>query len=255
MGWPDTWVGRTLSPRPHQTTYYPQMSQQQQQLQLSSECQIQLALQALKQDANLSLRRAAAIFNVARSTLSDRRDKRPSQADRWPKTMNLTKVEEKVVIEHILDLDSRGFPPRLADVADMANSLRAERNLGQVGQIWPSTFVKRRPELKTMFSRKYDYKRARCEDPKAIQDWFGLVANMKAKYGIQDDDTYNFDETGFMMGQIAPSAVVTASERRGRPKAIQPGNREWATVIQGINATGWAIPPFIILKARHHLSS
>ncbi|EMD96379.1 hypothetical protein COCHEDRAFT_1210574 [Bipolaris maydis C5] len=62
---------------------------------------------------------------------------------------------------------------------------------------------------------------------------------MKAKYGIQDDDT----------------AVVTASERRRRPKTVQPSNREWATVIQGINATGWTIPPFIILKARHHLSS
>ncbi|USP80370.1 hypothetical protein yc1106_07644 [Curvularia clavata] len=169
--------------------------------------------------------------------------------------MNLTKLEEEVVVEHILDLGSRGFPPRLADVANMANSLRAERNLGQVGQNWPSTFVKRRPELKVKFNRKYDYKRALCEDPKAIQDWFGLVANMKAKYGIQDDDTYNFDETGFMMGQITPGAVVTASERRGRPKTIQPGNREWATVIQGINATGWTIPPFIILKARHHLSS
>ena len=47
--------------------------------------------------------------------------------------MNLTKVEEKVVIEYILNLDSRGFPPRLADMADIANSLRAKRNLGQVG--------------------------------------------------------------------------------------------------------------------------
>ena len=44
--------------------------------------------------------------------------------------MNLTKLEEKVVVEHILNLDSRGFPPRLTDVADIANSLRAERNLG-----------------------------------------------------------------------------------------------------------------------------
>jgi hypothetical protein len=58
-----------------------------------------------------------------------------------------------------------------------------------------------------------------------------------------------------MMGQICTGMVVTASERRSRPKTIQPGNREWATVIAGINATGWAIPPFIILKARHHLQA
>jgi hypothetical protein len=58
-----------------------------------------------------------------------------------------------------------------------------------------------------------------------------------------------------MIGQIVPSMVVTASEKRLQPKAIQPGNREWATAIASINALGWAIPPFIILKARHHLSS
>jgi hypothetical protein len=58
-----------------------------------------------------------------------------------------------------------------------------------------------------------------------------------------------------MMGQICSSMVVTASERRSRSKAIQPGNREWATVILGINALGQAIPAFLILKARHHLSS
>jgi hypothetical protein len=54
---------------------------------------------------------------------------------------------------------------------------------------------------------------------------------MKAKYGILDDDTYNFNETGFMMGMISTGAVVTASERRGRPKSVQQGNRKWTIVI------------------------
>jgi hypothetical protein len=41
----------------------------------------------------------------------------------------------------------------------------------------------------------------------------------------------------------------------------QAGARDWLglfvgkSVIQGINATGWAIPPFIIFKGRHHLSA
>jgi len=42
-----------------------------------------------------------------------------------------------LIVQHILDLDARGFPPRLAAVADMANSLRAKRHLGQVGLNWP----------------------------------------------------------------------------------------------------------------------
>ena len=108
---------------------------------------------------------------------------------------------------------------------DMADSLLAARHCDPVGVNWPANFVKRTPELEVKFNRKYDYKRALCEDPKLISDWFGLVINKKAKYGIPDEDTYNFDDAGFVMGVISTGAVVTGSERRGRPKNIQPGNR------------------------------
>ena len=76
-----------------------------------------------------------------------------------------------------------------------------------------------------------------------------------AKYGIADADIYNFDETGFIMGQITVSMVVTSSDRRGKPKLAQPGNREWATVIQGVNSQGWTVPPYIIVKGQYHLFS
>jgi hypothetical protein len=68
-----------------------------------------------------------------------------------------------------------------------------------------------------------------------------------AKYGIQDNDIYNFDKTGFMMGVIASGIVITGTEKRQSPKKVQPGNREWVTAIQSINAEGWVLPPFIIV--------
>jgi hypothetical protein len=49
-----------------------------------------------------------------------------------PNSRNLTNTEEQVIVEHIVDLVQRGFPCRLQDVADIANSLRAERRLGYV---------------------------------------------------------------------------------------------------------------------------
>jgi hypothetical protein len=160
-----------------------------------------------------------------------------------------------VIVAHILDLDERGWAPRLAAVKDMADCLLAERHRDPVGQNWAASFVKRRPELKVKFNRKYDYRRALCEDPEVIRGWFRLIQNIRAKYGILDDDMYNFDEAGFMMGVISTGAVVTRSDRQGRAKMIQQGNREWTTTIQGINALGWAIPPFIIFQGKHHLSA
>ena len=80
------------------------MPHQSHQIELSKEARIQTALQAIKQDATLSVRRVAAIYNVPRTTLRHRRAGQPSQADRRPTTMSLHKTEERVIVQHILDL-------------------------------------------------------------------------------------------------------------------------------------------------------
>jgi hypothetical protein len=78
----------------------------------------------------------------------------------------------------------------------------------------------------TRFNRVYNFQRALCEDPELIGAWFRLVENIRAKYSVVDSDFYNFDETGFPIGIITPGIVVTRTDRRGRVKGIQPGNRE-----------------------------
>ena len=78
---------------------------------------------------------------------------------------------------------------------------------------------------------------------------------MRAKYSIDDRDIYNFDETGFMIGVIRPSMIVTYKDREGRRKAIQPGNREWATTVIYISGLGDILPPFLILQGKVHLST
>jgi hypothetical protein len=66
--------------------------------------------------------------------------------------MKLLKTEEEVIVEHILDLDERGWAPRLAGVKDMADCLLAERHRDPVGQNWAASFVKRCPELQVKFN-------------------------------------------------------------------------------------------------------
>ena len=220
-----------------------------------NEADILLASSSLDRQQLGSSRRAASVYNVPKSTLNDRRAGKPARRDCQPNSKKLTQLEEEVIVRYILDLDGRGFAPTYAAIRAMANKLLAARGAGQVGQKWPANFVKRTDSLTTRFNRAYDRQRALCEDPVLIQAWFELIEQTKAKYGICDEDVYNFDEAGFMMGKITTQLVVTGSERRGRPKAIQPGNREWVTVIAAINAAGWAIPPFLIFAGKYHLSA
>ena len=54
----------------------------------------------------------------------------------------------------------------------------------------------------------YDFQRAACENPELINAWLKLIHNIMAKYGITNNNLYNFDKTGFIMGVICGSLIV-----------------------------------------------
>jgi len=78
-----------------------------------------------------------------------------------------------------------------------------------------SRFVNSQSELQTKWNRKFYSQRARCEDLVVIAAWFKLVEETRQAYRILDTDTYNFDETSFMIGVAATSKVVTSSDTVG----------------------------------------
>ena len=106
----------------------------------------------------------------------------------------------------------------------MANFLLAERAISQVGKNQPENFIRRTPEVKTVYNRKYDYQRARYEDPEIIKLQFDLIYSTIKKHGIMTKDIYNFNETGFQIGVILTGVVVIGLERRNQQKVVQPGN-------------------------------
>ena len=57
------------------------------------------------------------------------------------------------------------------------------------------------------------------------------------------------------MGVISTAKVITGTDRAGRPRTTQPGNREWVTVIEAICARGFAIPALVIFEAVMHQAS
>lgn len=134
------------------------------------EAKIQLAKGGIEKGQIRSNRQAAKMYGAPESTLRSRRAEIKSRRDCISNARLLTDLEEKVLVEHILDQDSNEHPPSLRRVEDMANLILAGRNSRKVGINWPSAFVKRHPELKTRFNRKYDYQRAQMEDPKIISN-------------------------------------------------------------------------------------
>jgi hypothetical protein len=122
----------------------------------------------------------------------------------------------------------------------MPDNLLAVRGGEPAGKSWPDRFVTRSAELQMTSSRAKDRQRILQEDPEISSAWFKLVEETKAKYGVHDEDVHNFDKTGFQMGVIGSMKIVTGAEGRVRPNLIQPGDREWVTVIQSVCAAGYS---------------
>ena len=110
------------------------ISQQPKMATLYKESQIILAIQAIRQDKNLSRRKAAAIYNVPEATLRYRMNGRAPKSESRPAAHRLTITEEEAVVQYVLDLDMRGFAPQYAGVEDIANLLLAKRNGRRVGK-------------------------------------------------------------------------------------------------------------------------
>jgi hypothetical protein len=244
--------------RQNASTFLTMVRQQRAQL-LSKEGRISLALVSIKSNPCQSIRAIAAAYDIAESTLRTRLRGVRARIETTPVNRKLSPVEEQSLVHWILDLDRRGFPPQIIDVRRMADVLLQARGQDPpplpLGKNWATRFVSSQAELQTKWDRKLHSQRALCQDPVKFNAWFKLVDDTRRTYGILNQDTYNFDETGFMMGVASTSKVVTSSDTISRAVAVQPGNRDWVTTIECINASGWALPPLIILSGKLHQAS
>ncbi|KAK0740340.1 hypothetical protein B0T18DRAFT_417741 [Schizothecium vesticola] len=82
-----------------------------------NEARVILALEAIQNDKDLSIRAAAKIYGVPVTTIRRRLAGRPIRRDIPANLRSLTDLEEQTI------LSIRAFSPRLYNVKDMANHL------------------------------------------------------------------------------------------------------------------------------------
>ena len=70
--------------------------------------------------------------------------------------------------------------------------------------------------------------------------------------GIQVQDIFNMDETGFRCGCGIVHCVVTRDARKAL-RLIDLDNRDYITSVECISAIGFEIPPLLILEGENIL--
>jgi hypothetical protein len=102
---------------------------------ITEEAKIILAIEAIRTSKKLSRRKAVELYEVPFSTLNSRINGRTTLLERRLVNTKLSKLEEEIIIRYILNLDSRGFVPRLASIEDIANYILESRGGKRVGKL------------------------------------------------------------------------------------------------------------------------
>ncbi len=83
-----------------------------------------------------------------------------------------------------------------------------------MGKTWVSAFLGRHPTLQAKYNRTLDQNRFLAQNRDIIQDWFNLYQSIKAEYGILDEDIYNMNDNGYIMGIAGSSKVVISKYQK-----------------------------------------
>jgi hypothetical protein len=177
----------------------------------------------------------------------------------------LTLRQEQELIKEVFDLDRRGFALCSADIECIANNKRAmayllktgefpEKSL-DVGMKWVEKFVDRVPELKVCLERNKAYQEEIEGGLESSLYWFKLIEEVRAEYDIADNDIFALGEARCLLNPLSIAMVTTPTQYEARPNTRGQGNFRWATVLQGISASGQTTPPAVIFKDEHFRQS
>jgi Tc5 transposase DNA-binding domain len=117
----------------------------------------------------------------------------------------LSEVQERALLQYILTLDEIGQSIRYDYVSSIANGMLKEDHQGSgsapvVGQHWAQRFLNRHPELHKAKQKPLELQWKLAHDPEVLKNWFGRFQALSEKYGVYNEDIWNFDETGFQIG-------------------------------------------------------
>jgi hypothetical protein len=101
-------------------------------------------------------------------------------------------------------------------------------------------FLQRCPEYTLKPQKVLDLKRKQAESYENLQNWFRLLQDVITSFGIDSDDIWNFDETGFRIGVGRDQLVIIKQQRQFYLR--HSTNRELATSIEAVLADGAHIP-------------
>lgn len=205
-----------------------------------SEEQMLAALEDVRKGMAVST--ASKIYNVPRSTLSDKYHGRsPVERKMGPESV-LSNEDEKLLIQWIFDVAKYGFP-----VKELKKSTSFTN--GRPGRGWYDAFRRQHPEL----SRRVPQNLTKCRasiTENIIRGWFKEVhdyidENNLSSVLADSRRIFNCDETAFFLCPKGNHVLVKKGDKAVY-NFVNSDEKECLTTLINGNACGQLVPPMVI---------
>jgi len=109
-----------------------------------------------------------------------------------------------------------------------------------------------RSELDSTYLNNLDLERHHADSVYSYKVFYNTVNQKIQQYQISEDNIYNMDEKGFLLGRLNKGRRIFSKDLKGSGKllaAVQDGSRDWLTVVATICADGTALAPLLIYQS------
>ena len=217
-----------------------------------TEDQMLAALDAVIKDG-LSGNRAAILHGVPPSTLKDRLSGRVVHGKKPGPAPYLNSKEEKELSDHLILAARSGFGKTRRDVMNLVEGYMLKQQPSKSVNLsngWWYNFKKRNPNLSLRSGDSTSTVRMNAVNPENVNTYFDLLEDLFDQFDFYSypETIYNMDETGMPLEPRPPKIVARKGQKKIRYQTS--GQKQQITVIGCGNATGQAIPPFVIFAAK-----
>ena len=194
-----------------------------------------------------SIRETARQFHVSKDWLWRRFNGVVTRTDFNSSRQVLSPELEKQLAEWVLLQARLGWAPPHSRFRLFAQTLvRASGSDHRLGKRWHKQFFKRNPSVKSVRSTGIDFLRVNGASAANINEFFDRLDHPRLAE-VMAEDTWNVDEVGSMIG-LGDNPLVIGPAAVRKVYTMDPGNREWVTILECVSGGGRALSPLVIFK-------
>ena len=198
-----------------------------------------------------SIRRAADSFNVPKSTLADRVSGRVANHTLSGPRKILNDEQEEVLANFLIGCASIGYAKSRSEVMSIVNQIYKSRGIDKlVSNGWWDGFCKRHPNLTLRAAPCLSQIRYLSSHPSILEQYFDVLEKTFTEYDLMQKPhmIFNIDETGVPFDPCPLRCVFETGDRK--PAVLSSGNKGQFTVVGCVNATGFCLPPMVIIDRK-----